>query len=371
MASLFRSFFAAEEELTPAQKQMYASEKLNNFRLISRLCATRSSYTLTTKDLAPADLCVVLTELGEFAHVAYNIPDTQFLFDNLEMFLQPNYPFEGSEALRNAKLLSAFRGTIASVPVAVLHRPGAKQLVVGFGGTTNITQILYDVYPIWRRHPLGNGSVHSGFYTMYEGCRSQVINCVKESFDKHDVQEVAIVGHSMGGDMAYLLAIDVLAGQCPLPSGTKLTVATFGCPRLGDAALSEFWQQLVAQYQAANGEASVKDLSVKGLNDGVPSLPPVSWGYRHLARTPLYFYHGRLFQVPAAEREHGVFTVDKEALDQTRRPDHPRGGHNYYNGRDAEKIVRRGYWLERIMSKHADGWQEKYLAKIAELEQVK
>ncbi|KAH9840819.1 Alpha/Beta hydrolase protein [Rhodofomes roseus] len=371
MGSLFRSLFAAEEELTPTQKLMYASEKLNNFRLISRLCATRSSYTLTANDLAPADLYVVLADLGEFAQIASNIPETQYVFDNKDMLLQRKYPFEGFEALRDAELLSAFKGTVAAAPVITVYRPGTKQLVVGFGGTTNIMQTLYDIYPVRRRLPYGNGCVHSGFYAMYKGCRDQVIDAVRQAFDGHDVQELAIVGHSMGGALSYLFAVDVLAGQCPLPAGTPVTVATYGCPRLGDAALSQFWRQFVAQYQAANGEASVKDFSVKGLNDGVPSLPPVSWGYRHIACTPFYFYHGRLFHIPAAEAEHGVFTVEKDALDQTRIPDHPRGGHNYYNGRDTEKVVRRAYWLDRMISEQSSGWQEKYLAKIAELEQVK
>ena len=103
---------------------------------------------------------------------------------------------------------------------------------------------------------------------------------------------------------------------------------------------------------------------------GVPCLPPVSWGYRHISRTPLYLHHGRLFHVPRTEAEHGVFDVDKEALDRTRMPDHPRGGHNYY-GRDAEKIIRRIYWLDRMMSRKTVGWQEEYLAKITKLEQVK
>ncbi|KZT74644.1 alpha/beta-hydrolase [Daedalea quercina L-15889] len=369
--SLFQWLSAtAKDELTPAQKHMYTSEKLDNFRAISKLCATRSSYTLTSKDVAPADLYFDLTDLGEFAQIAFNLPDPRFLFDNLEMFMQPGYPFEGFKALRNARLVSCFQGTVADVPGVVVYRPGIKQLVVGFAGTANMKQALYDLNFMKRRHPFGDGYVHSGFYAMYEGCKGQVIDCLKKGFAEHDVQQVAIVGHSMGGALSYLLAIDVLAGEYPMPPGVTVTVATFGCPRVGDAALSEFWQQLVAKYHAANGEASVKDYSMKGLNDGVPCLPPVSWGYRHIARTPLYLYHGRLFHVPRAEVEHGIFTVDKEALDHTRVPDYPRGGHNYY-GRDAEKIMRRVYWLDRMMSRKTEGWQEEYLAKMAELERVK
>lgn len=258
------------EELTPAQKHMYASEKLVNFRAISRLFATRSPHTLTTGDLAPPELITFLKDLGEFALVAYHTPEAHFLFDNLEMFLQPKYPFEGFNALRNTILVSPFRGTdVSGVPGVVVYRPGTKQLVVGFSGTATIWQTLHDLNSIKRRHPLSDGYVHSGFYAMYEGCKSAAFDCVKKGLATHDVEELAVVGHSMGGALGYLFAMDIFAGSCPLPPGATVTIATFGCPRLGDAALSEFWQELVAKYQAANGQASVKDYCVRGLNDGI------------------------------------------------------------------------------------------------------
>ena len=141
--------------------------------------------------------------------------------------------------------------------------------MVGFAGSANLWHALYDLNAIKRRHPLGFGNVHSGFYAMYEGCKSQVFDCIKKGLATHDVEHLAVVGHSMGGALSYLFAMDILAESSLLPSGTTVTVATFGCPRIGDAALSEFWQQLVAKYQAANGETSVKDYGVKGLNDGI------------------------------------------------------------------------------------------------------
>lgn len=258
------------EELTAAQKHMYASEKLENFRTISRLCATRSSYTLSTRDLAHPELLTSLVDLLEFVQIVYSAPEAQVLFDNLELLLQPKYPFEGFNALREAKLVSSFRGTGAAGALGVVvYRPGTKELVVSFAGTANLWHTLYDLNAIKRRHPLGDGHVHSGFYAMYEGCKSQVFDCIKKGLATYDVEQLAVVGHSMGGALTYLLAMDILAGSYPLPPGTTVTVATFGCPRLGDAALSEFWQQLVAKYQAANGEASVKEHGVRGLNDGI------------------------------------------------------------------------------------------------------
>lgn len=50
--------------LTEAQKQMYASEKLINFRWIAKVTATYSNYTLTDKDLADDNLFLELAEIG-------------------------------------------------------------------------------------------------------------------------------------------------------------------------------------------------------------------------------------------------------------------------------------------------------------------
>ena len=43
---------------------MYATEKLENFRWISKLMATYSNYTLTSIDLVPNALYQELAELG-------------------------------------------------------------------------------------------------------------------------------------------------------------------------------------------------------------------------------------------------------------------------------------------------------------------
>jgi hypothetical protein len=100
---------------------------------------------------------------------------------------------------------------------------------------------------------------------------------------------------------------------------------------------------------------------------GVPSLPPASLGYQHFTERPLYFYHGLLFHVPATENEHGLFDVAEDALDTTRTWEHPRGGHNYYNGRDMEGTARRMQWIEEMMTREVD-WETGYKDKLAKYE---
>ncbi|KAL6300014.1 Alpha/Beta hydrolase protein [Sparassis latifolia] len=361
-------FGRSQYDLTPTQKLLYASERAPNYRQIAKLFATRSKYTLSPCDLVPSDVQLQLAEFGEFAEMAYG--DAEFIYGNIEMLTQTDFPLEGYNALRQAKLVAAFQGTVADVPGCVSYRAETKQLVIGFSGTATVRQLLFDLYATKVAHPAGQGSaVHSGFWKMYLGCKTQIFTAIHKAVRKYDVAEVVSVGHSMGAALSYLLALDLICSEALLSSGLTLTVAAFGSPRVGNARLYDRWQEMVESYRSFHGDNSVKEYLVKANNDGVHTIPTESLGYRHLARIPLYLYHGRLFYIPNSEREHGDFTVSTEALDQTRPPDHPRGGHQYYNCRSFEKVVLRMFWLNKMMKAHPEGWQQAYLAQIALLAQ--
>jgi hypothetical protein len=99
---------------------------------------------------------------------------------------------------------------------------------------------------------------------------------------------------------------------------------------------------------------------------GVPAIPPRSLGYRHFARTPLYFTQGRLYHIPASESEYSIFKVDDSNPKDDTRPrltDHPKGGHLYYNGRDMERTIRRLGWLDLTTSGEV-GWEERYKRRL-------
>ncbi len=55
---------APKYTLTEAQRHMYASEKLTNFRWVAKYLAKYSAYTLTDKDLASADVEFQLADIG-------------------------------------------------------------------------------------------------------------------------------------------------------------------------------------------------------------------------------------------------------------------------------------------------------------------
>jgi len=343
---------------------MYASETLINFRWISKILATRAPYTLSSKDFAPAQVKDYISEIGQFAEITYSTLPTQFIFDNLTTLMEPTFPLEGYHSVRDAQLLSSFIGKTAHLPGYLAYRPETKQLILAFAGTTTLTQALYDVRGLQHRHPSRRGNVHSGFWKLYKGIKSFALEAIRKGLAEHDVAEFVITGHSMGAAVAQLLLMDILRDENLVSIGAiPLKLVVFGTPRSGNKDLVKYWCELLDNRRTKHGEASIAEYSVKAYNDGVPSMPPLAFGYRHYAQSPFYFVHGRLYQIPPASREYALFHLTPDLEDEKNVPEHPRGGHNYYNGRDMEKFARRMMWLEKAMRRDGD-WKERYRAKV-------
>lgn len=102
---------------------------------------------------------------------------------------------------------------------------------------------------------------------------------------------------------------------------------------------------------------------------GVPALPLACLGYRHFCKEPLYTAGGVLYNTPAAESEYSLFHVmdDSEGGDYDgHAPIFPLGGHNYYNGRDLERFIRRTSWLFQAKPMEED-WEDRYMTIVSKL----
>ena len=95
-------------------------------------------------------------------------------------------------------------------------------------------------------------------------------------------------------------------------------------------------------------------------------LPPVKIGYVHHTTNPLFLRNDRLFRIPGSEKEYGAFDIP--AIEDAPPPLHPRGGHNYYNGRELEKLARRVWALSKLMKDEGHLWVKSYVEEVARVE---
>jgi triacylglycerol lipase len=120
------------------------------------------------------------------------------------------------------------------------------------------------VYPYGGESSSG-AKMHRGFVTAYFSVRSQIHDYLKN----HPVANVTVTGHSLGGALATLCAVDV---QYNFSNQVKaIDIYTFGSPRVGNTGFRESFNERVPNsYRFVYGM------------DIVPALPRPWQGYRHV-----------------------------------------------------------------------------------------
>lgn len=194
---------------------------------------------------------------------------SEAVFANLDRLTEPDFPLEGYSDLKGTELVAALHGTSADLRGYVAYRRSSKQVIVAFSGTRTLSQSMLDCHFSKRKHP-GNPRcrVHRGFWRLYRGIADQAFAGVKKALDEHEVDELVLTGHSMGGAISYLLAVDLLSSPDGLKPGLSIKIAVFGSPRPGDARLAEHWQDIIRSYRAQYGQHALIEYAVKAYNDG-------------------------------------------------------------------------------------------------------
>jgi hypothetical protein len=134
--------------------------------------------------------------------------------------------------------------------------------VLSFRGSEVTSDWLHD-FTFLKSSYRGMGQVHIGFSETYEGVRTRVM----DRLDKD--KTLVITGHSLGGAVATLAALD-LKGQ-----GYKVhSLYAFGCPRVGDE-----------EFKKVYGNAGIPTFRFVNAFDIVPRIPTI--GYVHVG-LPLF-----------------------------------------------------------------------------------
>jgi len=161
------------------------------------------------------------------------------------------------DGYRTGHLVSA-----GATQVALLGHP--RIIVVAFRGTDAPRDWLEDGHFKLVATEFFHGQIHAGFLRQYGRISEELRERVQALREEFPEAALVVSGHSLGGALAYLAALELALW------GSVAALYTFAAPRLGDVA---FARQVEETFPNAIR------VVVKG--DLVPRVPPGRWGYKH------------------------------------------------------------------------------------------
>ena len=141
---------------------------------------------------------------------------------------------KGSVVVGNAQSLTL--GVFGSVT----FNPHKNVITAAFRGTLNVQNMISNTFAIlvplgMTNVPNSSGAlVHSGFLANYMAVRSQIKTLLKKAIEQHPDYKIQFVGHSMGGTLSKLAALDAYYS---LGKQRQIVEYSFNSPRLGNYAL--------------------------------------------------------------------------------------------------------------------------------------
>jgi hypothetical protein len=106
-------------------------------------------------------------------------------------------------------------------------------IVLAFRGARNLPNFMTGVNV--RLAPAYGGKVHQGFLHAWATVRGPIVSLLDQWHTDH--RRLWLTGHSLGGALATLAAVDLKGQGRPVQE-----VVTFGAPRVGDAAFAQGYQ---------------------------------------------------------------------------------------------------------------------------------
>jgi predicted lipase len=202
----------------------------------------------TTYDTSPSDLTNAAGNTVSAGGINYTVVTTIYAND-LATDINPN---RGDD----------------EVSIGLICQDQAGNVVIAIRGTEGTLEWIHDAEFLQVPCPflVGAGHTEDGFTAMYESLRTgadadsaSVVSALATLKFPRSVSSMTICGHSLGGALATLLALDVAANT----AFNNPSVYTYGSPRVGDSLFASTFDQVVKNsYRVANRL------------DIVPTLPP-------------------------------------------------------------------------------------------------
>ncbi|KAA1471862.1 alpha/beta-hydrolase [Dentipellis sp. KUC8613] len=176
-------------------------------------------------------------------------------------------------------LVESFTSLITDAHGFVARDDETKEIVVAFRGSKDLEDLLtadgnvilipYES-PGVQLNSTEPVEVHAGFLISFNSIARTAIGVVQDQLESYPNYTVVVTGHSLGGAIASLASVSF---RVHFPSA-HIRLFTFGQPRTGNPGYADVVGKLLGHnnvYRAVHTW------------DGVPTILPESWGYRHHA----------------------------------------------------------------------------------------
>ena len=193
----------------------------------------------------------------------------------------------GSVQLTIAKAFSPVGGSVCKI-YSFTNTDGKKNLVVAYRGSQTSDDWENNLDLDQKQAILGPnskmcGNVHSGFLNSYEKSRIGVHGEIRDLIAAGNVDKVLSVGHSQGGSVAQLFAVEFALTH----PNTKQVLVTFGQPLTVTSQFATVANEHVKDYTRfvttyiTTSKDSKGNVKTKVNEDLIANIPPSFFGFVH------------------------------------------------------------------------------------------
>ncbi len=204
-------------------------------------------------------------------------------------------------AHRGSDLVIVFRGSSGSNVAETIGNGGTDLLII-----KRKVSFLENSPRLTRTgHEGRNSRVHSGFANAYDRLRPQIL----AALDANPNKNVYVFGHSLGGALATLCAIDLSINRNSSTSARSITHIVSGSPRVGDGLFYSLFRSAVPN----NMRVTLEEDPVAKIPRGyaVPLFP--NKHYRHVGRLLPLAANGTIQSASQIRTERGNNTFSNHA----------------------------------------------------------
>jgi hypothetical protein len=175
----------------------------------------------------------------------------------------------GTRCDKDSTLLQIFKSNQTDGAGFIVLNQNINALIVTFRGSQSAYSYYLDSNFILKSPTIfktvSNAKIHAGFHDVYQSLQSTVQDALDKYAQQYQNSRIIFTGHSLGGAMATLAAIDYFGR-----TGNKQHVVTFGQPKVGNAEFADWTAGL-----------NIEIKRIEAYRDLVPSLPPDWLFYKH------------------------------------------------------------------------------------------